>query len=222
MCSIDCILFGTRNLYDEEMRGKDILEVGSYDTNGSLRPFVESRYPRSYVGIDVARGKGVDVLADAENLPFKPESFDVILSTEVFEHLFNWQRVVSGIKKVCKPNGIILVTTRSIGFNFHEYPRDFWRYEPSDMEFIFSDCQIQSLETDKRKGVFIRVLKPNDFTENDLSSYALYSMVTGDRISRIDYEDLKSWHYRKLLTKSRVKGVVRKVFYRIEELGTKL
>ena len=45
MCDANCIIFGVHNLSSEEINGKRIIEVGSYDVNGSLRSIVERNDP---------------------------------------------------------------------------------------------------------------------------------------------------------------------------------
>ena len=65
--------------------GQTILDLGSYNVNGTLKDF----QPRDsfYVGADLASGMGVDVVvSSALALPFAPGSFDIILSTSAFEH----------------------------------------------------------------------------------------------------------------------------------------
>ena len=66
----DCgIVFGVKNLNLEEIKGKKIIEVGAYDVNGSLRPIIESwAEPAEYIGVDIVRGPGVDVVCMAERM----------------------------------------------------------------------------------------------------------------------------------------------------------
>ena len=113
MCNMTGLIFGTRNLYDDEIRDKMVLEVGSRVVLGSLRPFIESRHPDKYVGIDIVDGTGVDVICDAERLldRFQVGSFDVVVSTELLEHVRDWKKAISNIKHVCRSGGIILITT---------------------------------------------------------------------------------------------------------------
>jgi SAM-dependent methyltransferase len=220
MCNVNCILFGARNLRGEEICEKKILEVGSRDVSGSLRSFVLSRKPERYIGIDIVDGPGVDLTCDAENLlaKFEEESFDIVISTELLEHVRNWRKVIHNIKDVCKPGGIILITTRSVGFPYHGWPYDFWRYEPEDMEKIFSDCEIQALEKDPQCGVFLKVRKPHNFEHKDLSGIELYSIVSNRRTSEIRDEDLRSCHFRKLVWKSKAGKLIRKAGEKIFRL----
>jgi SAM-dependent methyltransferase len=166
-----------------------VLEVGSKFVNGSVRPLIE-RFcrPREYVGVDIETGKYVDVVLPAERLVehFGPESFDVVISTEVLEHVFDWRSVVNNMKAVLKPGGFIYITTRSRGFPYHAFPHDYWRYEIEDMEKIFGDFEIIALEKDwEAPGVFLKARKPKSLSPNDLSRIELYSMVLGRRTREI-------------------------------------
>ena len=69
------------------------------------------------VGVDVEHGSGVSVLASAEHLPFKEDTFDLIFAGEVIEHLnepssalTDWVRVlrVNGRLAMSTPNGILV------------------------------------------------------------------------------------------------------------------
>jgi SAM-dependent methyltransferase len=190
--NINCIVFGASKLREKEVTGMRVMEVGSCDINGSLRPIVESWKPAEYVGVDIEKGPGVDVVCRAEDLDgyFPKDSFDIVISTEMIEHIEDWRKAVSSIKAVCKPQGIILITTRSIGFRYHGFPHDFWRYTSEDMEEIFSDCDILALEKDTdTKGVFIKARKKEDFVERDLSTHMLYSIVANKRVKEISKAD---------------------------------
>ena len=181
--------FFLRNVDCSEFNAKRVLEVGSRFVNGSVRPLIE-RFcrPREYVGIDIEAGKYVDIVLPAERLVdhFGPESFDVVISTEVLEHVFDWRLVINNMKAVLRRGGYIYVTTRSKGFPYHAYPYDFWRYETSDMIRIFKDFEIIRLETDwEAPGVFLKARKPINWRPIDLNNIELYSIVLGKRVRNL-------------------------------------
>lgn len=209
MCNANCILFGAINLKKEEIEGKRVIEVGSLDVNGSLRPLMESYNPKEYIGVDVVKGPGVDRICKVENLieEMGQNVVDVVISTELLEHIKDWEKAISSIKNVCKEGGIILITTRSIGFPYHAYPYDFWRFEISDMKNIFSDCEILVLEKDPSGlGVFIKVRKPENFNEIDLSDYAIYSIILNKKTKIIEEKD-----FRRFISKYKLKNFIRKI-----------
>ncbi len=186
MCNSSCLEFVQNTLTADDIAGRRILEVGSFDVNGSPRELVEPHQPASYLGIDISEGPGVDKICPAERIveEFGPASFDVIISTEMIEHVRDWQLILSNMKRALAPDGLLIVTTRSFGFPYHDYPSDYWRYELSDMRVIFGDCVIERLEPDGTvdPGVFVTARKPQGFDEFDLAGYTLYSMVSGDRV----------------------------------------
>lgn len=184
MCNPACIDFARKHLERWEIRDRAVLEVGSLDVNGSLRPIIERLGPARYIGVDITPGSGVDEVCDAHAIleRYGVQSFDVVISTELLEHVRDWRRVVHGFKQVLRPGGVLLVTTRSRGHPYHGYPYDFWRYELEDMRQIFGDLDIEALHDDPTEiGVFLKARKPHAFAEHTLDDIALYSMVTKHR-----------------------------------------
>src|ERR1700752_1438223 len=158
-------------LGDSDVRGKLVLEVGSLDVNGSVRGDVMALRPAEYVGIDLRPGPGVDVICDAGDLVarFGENAFDVVISTELLEPARDWRRIVSNIKRVTRPGGLMIVSTRSYGVDFHRRPWDYWRYEKEDFTAFFSDVLVEDLQLDPTDpGLLIKARKPADLIERDL------------------------------------------------------
>jgi SAM-dependent methyltransferase len=159
----------------DEILGLDVLEVGSQDVNGSPREVLAAYKPKSYVGVDFATARGVDVVLDVKDLTkhFGPESFDVVISTEMLEHAEDWRTAISQMKSVLKQSGLLVVTARGPGFPYHGYPYDFWRYTVDDWKRIFSDMWILHLDWDTDPccpGVFLKARKTGATGSLDLSA----------------------------------------------------
>lgn len=50
-------------------------------------------------------------LGDSLNIPFPDNTFDVVVAFEVFEHLTDWRKFLTEIKRVLKPNGLVYIST---------------------------------------------------------------------------------------------------------------
>lgn len=196
MCHASVIFFGVKNLTREDIENKRVIDVGSHNYNGNMSIVAEKMNPKEYIGVDMIPGPGVDVVCLAEDLveKFGAESFDTVISNELMEHARNWRDVISNMKRVLKPGGNILLTTRGKGFKIHAYPHDYWRYDVEDMKKIFSDFDIEILIPDHQApGVLLKAKKPLNFTENDLSTIDLFSVVTGERSLTLSDKDVEAF-----------------------------
>jgi predicted O-methyltransferase YrrM len=173
VCNPACIAFGQKQLRAEDVAGKDVLEVGALDVNGSMRDVIEPLGPKTYLGVDVRPGPGVDEICAAERLVdrFGAESFDLVLATEVLEHIDDWRAAIHSMKTVLRPDGVALLTTCSPGFPYHGYPDDYWRFEPEVLERVFADFEVEALEHGSTMlGVFLLARKRTNWTPVDLSA----------------------------------------------------
>jgi len=208
MCHMSCIVFGAKSIRREDVEGKRVIEVGSYDVNGSLRPLLTAWKPAEYVGSDIVSGPGVDLICEAEQLVarFGEGRFDLVVCTEVLEHTRRWREVVHNLKHLVAPGGLLLVTTRGPGFAFHAWPNDFWRYDTEDFRRIFSDFETLALESDpEAPGVFAYLRRPASLDETDLSGIALTSMLTGRREVDVTDADFRNAYYQRALRREKLR-----------------
>jgi len=153
MCNAWCLDFS--EVATQYIRGQQsILEVGSRNVNGSTRSIFE-KYSNNYVGVDIFEGPGVDRIADVNNLVdiFGIEKFDIVTSTEMLEHCDDWQNAIFQMASVLRTGGMLLLTTRSPGFELHDYPADYWRFSKDDFLEIFQSIgDILAIEDDMTLG----------------------------------------------------------------------
>lgn len=170
--------FVKSSLPADRVAGMDVLEAGSMDVNGSVRPILMAHRPKSYVGTDLRAGPGVDVVCPVGELVefFGRSSFDVVVSTEMLEHVEDWRGAVSNMKRVLRPGGFLALTTRSPGFKYHPYPKDCWRFTRHDIRCMFSDMDIEAIEGDPlAPGIFVLARMPDEFEEMCLSGIDVQS-----------------------------------------------
>lgn len=104
-------------------------------------PFV-APYAAMYRGLDTVPGEYVDDVGVVESLPYADESFDLVLCTQVFEHLSDPAAATREIHRVLKPGGVALVSTHGV-FLYHPDPagtdKDYWRWTHSGLRKLFCD-----------------------------------------------------------------------------------
>ena len=101
---------------------RNLLDVG-----GRGKPyacFFAGRVANHYV-LDVEPARSVDVVGDARVMPFCDASMDIVLITQVLEHIPEPIAVIGEIRRVLKPGGTLLLSVPGI-FPQHGSPGDYW------------------------------------------------------------------------------------------------
>jgi len=101
-----------KQFFPEYFFGTKVLEIGSLDINGSVRRFFDSC---EYTGIDIGPGSKVDIVCRGEDFPEKAGRYDVVISTEVFEHTENWDLIFINMLRLMKRHGMIIFSCASWG-----------------------------------------------------------------------------------------------------------
>ncbi len=117
---------------------------------------------KEYVGVDYD-GEGhtheneqIDVYYDGKTIPFADNTFDSVLCSEVFEHLFNLDDILKELNRVMKPGAKMLITCPFV-WNIHEAPIDYARYTPYALKHNFEKNGFKVL-TEERKGNFVQTI----------------------------------------------------------------
>ena len=85
-----------------------IAEFGSLNRNGTVRTFFTGW--TTYIGVDIRSGAMVDLISAAKDHPFASESFDVVVSSSMFEHDPEWRLSLDAMLRCLKPTGILVLT----------------------------------------------------------------------------------------------------------------
>lgn len=96
-----------------------VLEIGSRNVNGTVRPLF--RDAALYLGLDLRKGRGVDVVGDGGSWapPGGTEPFDTVVCCEVLEHAANARRIVRNAHALLGPSGVFLMTCAGPGRGEH-------------------------------------------------------------------------------------------------------
>jgi len=108
-----------------------IYEFGSLQVPGQegfadLRPFFSGK---KYVGADMRKGPGVDVILNLHNLDIPSESIGTVLILDTLEHVEFVRKAIEECYRILKPNGILVISS-VMNFPIHDHPSDYWRFTP--------------------------------------------------------------------------------------------
>lgn len=106
----------------EDKYGKRVLDAGCGQLISSLSKLPDSS---EFVGVDIdkqaltqskneAKGKYEYVLASLDALPFRIESFSLVICVDVLEHVTDKASVVDEISRVILPNGFFIGSTTNM------------------------------------------------------------------------------------------------------------
>ena len=140
------------------VEGKTILEVGSFNVNGSVRDVAIPLRPAAFRGVDIRPQEGfVDEVLDASSLleRFGPDTWDIVISAEMLEHAEDWPNAIRNMRGVLKPGGLLILTARGPGFPIHAYPNDHWRFTTDDVAAMFQDFTTLYLSDDPQDPGFL-------------------------------------------------------------------
>ena len=110
-----------------------VLEFGSRNINGSVRDLVVGI--GRYVGVDIADGPGVDIVADAGQVDVDG-LFEVVVCAEVFEHTGDdeCQAIIANAYRHLTNGGLFIATMAGAGRPAHSahdggplHPGEFYR-----------------------------------------------------------------------------------------------
>jgi len=153
-----------------DTQGKLVLDIGSGP--GNFLQFLNGKkiaFDLSLTYLKTAKGKGLEcILGDAEHLPFKKSTIDVIVCMDVLEHVLGPEKVCREIKEIMKNDSKAYIVI--------PYKEDLSRYKMYEgtYEFThlrsFDELNISELLKDfhiiNRKGIIPRIPQSAEFRLN--------------------------------------------------------
>jgi SAM-dependent methyltransferase len=143
--SFELMKYFVKNYLDENHQLK-ILDVGSYDINGSYKSIFQN--PNwNYSGLDMTEGPNVDIVSKSGYDFGIDEQFDVVVSGNCLEHVEAPWKWIKEVERVTKKGGMVcIITPFSIGE--HKCPIDCWRILPDGYRYLLEqESNFTILET---------------------------------------------------------------------------
>ena len=144
-CPVLMIENGPRKILKFTAPNASIVDVGSGP----------ERLGEEFINLDVYPFPEVDIVADAEALPFKDGSVDAVVSESMLEHVPHPTVVAKEMVRILKKDGVLYASAPFI-HPYHASPDDFGRWTMSGLKELFGELEI--IEAGVRSGPWSALL----------------------------------------------------------------
>ncbi len=162
----------------KEVEGGKVLVVGA----GNKIDFYKSVFSKSEViTADVHLQFNPDIVFDAHEIPFRDNTFRLIIAGQVMEHTIRPWFVARELERVTADGGIIHIEV-PFAFPYHGAPYDFFRFTFGGLRSLFTNCKLKDYKASE--GIFSAVAIVNAQALLELSSSKLvrYPMLVLGRL----------------------------------------
>lgn len=121
------------------------------NTSGSI--YYGTDYPITMEG-SYGKSTKADFFSESTLLPFKNNTFDTLLSTQMLEHVSDPKNVIQEMSRVLKPKGIMILSA-PMTWPLHEEPYDFFRYTLHGLRHLLQKANFEILDEIPRGNNFI-------------------------------------------------------------------
>lgn len=121
-------------MFPEYFNNVNVCDIGSLDLNGNNH-YLFDNY--SYIGVDIGKGKNVNVVCKGhEYKPVDGTKYDLVLSTECFEHDMYWDKTIMNCtENLLRSGGMLLFSCATTGRPEHGTRR----VQPYDSPFTVTE-----------------------------------------------------------------------------------
>ncbi len=107
--------------------------------NPEYRHLFDQTVIMRYDVMDVVPQPSASIVADIQHCPEVPDnSYDVIICTQVLEHIANPFKATGELRRILKPGGRLLVTVPAV-YPYHAGPHDYWRFTKDSLPLLFEE-----------------------------------------------------------------------------------
>lgn len=133
--------------YSKFLKG-NVLDIGC-----ASRPYKKYIKAQNYIGIDESILVKPDICSSGVALPFKDNSFDSVISTELLEHLVQPELCLHEIRRVLKEGGYVYITAPQT-WCLHYEPADYWRFTKYGLEYLLQKYNFKIIALERIGGIF--------------------------------------------------------------------
>ncbi len=162
----------------KKVTNKRVLIVGAGDKVSFYKEIFSGN---EVITSDVHLQFSPDIVFDVHNVPFKDNSFDLIIAAQVFEHTIRPWEAAKELERVAVNGGLIQIEI-PFAFPYHGAPYDFFRFTFTGLRSLFKECSIENFRA--TEGVFsaVAVVNAQAFVDSFSNRFFRYGALLLSRI----------------------------------------
>lgn len=137
--------------YAKIPRDSEVLSIGAGGKVNELLEDFSKRLEFQVTSFDIDESLKPNIVGDICDYDFANRKFDVVVLSEVLEHLHSPHLGLKNIHSILKENGILILTTPFV-LPMHERPHDYFRFTRYGLEFLLKD--FRSVQIRERNSYF--------------------------------------------------------------------
>lgn len=118
------------------------------DLGCGTKPYqpVFQRFVAQYIGIDLLGNGAADYYADIDGMTgLQSGCADVVLSTQVMEHMPQPDRYLRECYRLLKPGSLLILSTHGY-WKYHPDPQDYWRWTSEGLKKTVMECSFEIVD----------------------------------------------------------------------------
>jgi SAM-dependent methyltransferase len=139
--------------------GRSVLTIGAGGEVNELLGEHARRQGFNVTSFDIDEKYGPDILGDICAHDFGETAFDVIVLSEVLEHVHSPHLAIENIHRILRNDGRLILTVPFI-FPIHERPHDYFRYTRYGLEFLLREFRDVRISERNSWAEAVNVLAP--------------------------------------------------------------
>lgn len=122
-------------LFKNNMR---VLEIGPTGSPSVYEKVIDNSTIQ-WETLDIDKSSKTTYTASSEySFPVPDNTFDIVLSGQVIEHVREIWVWIKELSRVCKPGGFV-ITISPVNWPYHEAPHDCWRIYPDGLKALYRE-----------------------------------------------------------------------------------
>ena len=99
-------------IFDKYLNDKNYDKLLDYGCGAKPYEIIITTYIKNYIGVDIGNNPKADYLIEpGQKLPFNDKYFDIVLSSQVLEHVEESNQYLNECNRVLKNNGLLFLST---------------------------------------------------------------------------------------------------------------